>query len=252
MAQAPDFNDLVILFADGDYEKCIHKAEKYMSKDATRKEPMPYFFMSKCQFEINKDGEFKEKHPEYKRAYSNALKYAATFTRKDKAKVHQKELQVIEYFEELKGAILEDVDGYMHGEKPKYSKCVGELKRLVTFAPEDAGAWLMLATCDYRNMNKTVARDEFKKAYELVKTLNFKTDVMHMDESEELSDIENWEKELKVNHTARLLMQGLIEAARMQVDARSPEKAKEIMNMGKQWYEEVEEYMTAYNEIVNG
>jgi len=250
-AQAPDFDKLLILYADEEYVKCIKAAEKYMSKDEFKREPMPYFYTSRAYYEISKDGEFIEKNPDYKRSYNNAISFAAKFSKKDKEKIHQNKEEVVEYFEIMKGAILEDVDGYMHSEKPKYSKCVSELKKLVTFAPEDVGGWLMKATCNYKNKNAYEARNDFAKAEELIKTLNFKKDVMHMNSDEELSDIKNWDKELKVNHTARLLMHGLIESAQMQIDADEPEKAKEIISMGKQWYEEVEEYMAVYNEIVN-
>ncbi len=252
MAQPPEFPDLVQLYADGKYDKCIGKCMKYKDKDATKKEPIPYFYMSMCYFEISKDQSWMQKDESYKKAFSNAIKMAATFSKKDREKAYQKETEVIDYFEQLKGAILEDVDGHLHGEKPKYSKAASELKKLITFAPDDAGALILKGVCENLNRNRTEARMNFEEGRKLLSTLNFKEDVMHMGEDEELSDIEDWEKELEYRHTARLLMYALMEAAKMYDKGNQKEMAVDYINMGKQWFENVPAYMEVYNSIVNG
>ncbi len=252
MAQPPDFQDLVILYADGKYDKCIDKCLKYKDKDATRKEPMPYFYMSMCFYEISKDQSWVQKNEAYKKAFNDAIKNAAVFSKKDREKAYQKEPEVVAYYEELKGAILEDVDGHLHGEKPKYSKAASELKKLHTFAPDDAGALILKGVCENLNRNRTEARLNLQDGRKLLSTLNFKEDVMHMNADEELSDIEDWEKELEVKHTARLLMYSLIEAAKMYDKGNQKEVAIDYINIGKQWFENVKEYMEVYNSIVNG
>ena len=41
-AQSPDYNDLMFSYVDGDYEKCVWKAMRYIDRDATRRDPLPH------------------------------------------------------------------------------------------------------------------------------------------------------------------------------------------------------------------
>ena len=249
VAQPPEYQDLVILFADGKYDKCISKSTKYKEKDT--RAPLPHLYLSKAYFEISKDQSWIQKDPVYKRAYGNALKFAASFVKKDKEKAFQNERDVIEYFEVLKGSVLETVESHMYDAKPKYSKAISELKRLVTFAPDDAGAWLLKAVCNTKNKVRKAAQEDFEMANKILENLNFKQDVMHMDASEKLSDIEDWKKEVMHNSSARSLMVGIMEAAKLLNTDRRQDDAKKLMNTGFQWFENHEDYKALYNEIVN-
>ncbi len=251
-AQAPDFPDLLMLFVDQKYDKCLSKCEKYQKKDDTKREPMTYFYEARCLYMISQDASWVEKDDAYKRAFDNSIRAAATFAKKDKKKKeHMYKEDVREFFEELKGAVLEDVDSYMHGEKQKFSKAASELKRLSTFAPNDVGALLMRGVCLQRSQNISEAINVFREADAQLDSLNFKKDVMGLDDDESLTDITNWEKELERNNTARLLMAGLIESAKFYQERNQKERAIFYIDKGKQWFENVEAYMEVYNSIVN-
>ena len=49
-----DYEDLLVLYVDEDYEKCISKAERYTERDQTRRDALPFLFLSMCYFEISK------------------------------------------------------------------------------------------------------------------------------------------------------------------------------------------------------
>ena len=43
-----EFEELLLLFVDEEYEKCLRKAEKYTLDKETRREPMPYLYIAMC------------------------------------------------------------------------------------------------------------------------------------------------------------------------------------------------------------
>jgi hypothetical protein len=51
-AQAPYYDDLLIYFADGDYEKLVDKAQKYKDGDDTKNDALPYLYASKAYYEM--------------------------------------------------------------------------------------------------------------------------------------------------------------------------------------------------------
>jgi len=257
VAQRPDYEDLNILYAEGKYDKLIKKSEKYQDKDDSKYDPLPYLYMSMAFFEISNDEAWIQKDDSYKRAYSNSLRYAAQFRKKlDRLDNEAEKIKILsdnnEYLQRLKGAIMEDVDLYLNQEDKNYRKAVGELKRLVTFAPDDAGAYLLKGVCEYRARNKTISRMDFDSANVILEKINFKLDIMRMEPNEELSDIENWKYEIEHNPTARMLMHGLIEAAKLWEEERNHEEAVRYINIGFPWFQNYDFYKEHYDKIVNG
>jgi len=57
-----DYKDLLTLFVTEKYEKCLYKAEGYTLDEKTKKDPLPYMFMSRCFYEMSRRDEFKEKY----------------------------------------------------------------------------------------------------------------------------------------------------------------------------------------------
>ena len=66
-----DYNDLLELLVDEEYEKLLYKAEKYTLSDKTKKDALPYVYMSMAYYEISKRDEFAEKYP---KAFKESLK----------------------------------------------------------------------------------------------------------------------------------------------------------------------------------
>ena len=82
-----DFDELLMWMVDEKFEKVLYKAIRYTEDDETKKEPVPYVFMSMAYFKISESGnpEFEEK---YSNALKSALKYASKFVKKD-SKTHR-------------------------------------------------------------------------------------------------------------------------------------------------------------------
>jgi hypothetical protein len=227
LAQAPNFEDLVILYADGKYDKCVVKADKYTQGDDTKKEPVPYIYASMALFQISKDATWVQKNPEFEDAFKEAIKYAAKFVKLDKDKAYKGEYG--EYLDELLFAALEESMNW--AAEAKYSKAVGTMKKVCEFAPEDAGAWLLKGVYDFRNKVKADATAAWAKGLPLLETVVF----------EDLSKAHK--KMLKV---------GIMEYATLQVENKAIDKAKDVMNKGYVWFQEDQEFKEKYDAIVNG
>ncbi len=159
-AQPPGFEDLVILYADGKYDKCILKAEKYTEKEDTKREPVPYIYMSMSLFQISKDQSWVEKNEEFAKAFKDALKYAAKFSKSDKDNAYASEYK--EYLDELLNAVIEESQFFVMEEK--YSKAVGNYKKVCEIFPNSAGGWLYKGVMDWRNRVKADAKIAWENA----------------------------------------------------------------------------------------
>ena len=227
-AQPPKFEDLILLYADGKYDKCIAKAEKYTNSDKHGKKPIPYLYMSKSFFAISQESEkWVKKNEAFKKAFKEALSYAAKFRKKDKEGAYNNEEDVKDYMSELKAAITENTENFM--EESNYKKAVSELKKASTFSPDDAGVWLLKGVCNYYMKAKSPAKMDFEEANKILETLTFS----------ELYDSEK-----------AMLKLGLMEYARL-FKAKSPDKASAMLDKGYKWFEEDKDYKALYDEIVN-
>ena len=102
-----DFDELLMWMVDGKYEKVLYKAIRYTEDDDTKKEPVPYVFMSMAFFKISEssDEELLEK---YSKALKDALKYASKFVKKDKEKEYISEY--VDYFNDLRRATMNQAE----------------------------------------------------------------------------------------------------------------------------------------------
>lgn len=168
-AQKHVYDDLLILYIDEEYEKCIAKAERYAEKPDTRRDPLPYLYMSMSYHEMSKLEKFYSQH-EYRFAERDALKYAVRFRKKDKDMAYFNNYE--DYWMELNTKAMES--GINHYQLGEYSKARRVFDRMVAYMPENAGAWRMLALCQERmNMLRDAeeSRKEFAKAYDAIEDL---------------------------------------------------------------------------------
>ncbi len=228
-AQAPEFDDLRMLFGDGKLDKCLVKADKYVMDDDTKKEPVPYLFASKSLFEISKDASWIEKNAEFAKAFKESLNYAAKFKKYDKDGTYSREMENAEFLEALLDAAFEDAINMAN--ENQYSKALATLKKMVAFAPDFAGGWLYKGVCDNRNKVKADAKASWETGLKLLENTVF----------EDLNDVEK--KRLKF---------AIIEYCTEQAVAlKKPEEAKKVINIGYQWYQNDEDYKAAYDKFVN-
>ena len=80
-AQKHVYEDLLVLFVDEKYEKCIYKAEGYTQGDDTKKDALPFLYVSMCLFEMSKQEKYNADYP---KASRDAIKWAEKYRKKDK------------------------------------------------------------------------------------------------------------------------------------------------------------------------
>jgi tetratricopeptide (TPR) repeat protein len=156
-AQKHVYDDLLVLYVDEEYEKCIVKAENYTGKDDTRRDPLPYLYMSMCYHEMSKLEKYTSQR-DYRFADRDALKYAALYRKKDKKKEYFDRFE--DYWSELNTYAMGS--GIAFFEMGDYSKARRVFDRRVVYMPENAGAWRMRALCQERLNLKRDATESLK------------------------------------------------------------------------------------------
>jgi len=162
-----DFDDLQNLYLDEKYEKLIQKGEKYLGKSDTRKNPAPYLYLSKAYYEISLMEDMHDEYPPDK-AFSNALKWATKYRKKDPEGVLYRENDL--YFEELKKSALGEGAGYMADQK--YSRAKRYFDAITKFDPDDAGAWFLLGLSQVQMRSMTEAGMAFAKGEEALERID--------------------------------------------------------------------------------
>jgi hypothetical protein len=146
------YDDLLVKYVDEKYEDCLVKAERYTTNDNTKRDPLPYLYMSMCLYEMSKIPKYQAME-EYKKADRDALKWAEKYRKKDKDKEFFNNYE--DYWSELNTMAQESgLNEYESGAKGM-SKARRYFDSMTGYYPENPGAWLMLGLTDYgSNMAK--------------------------------------------------------------------------------------------------
>jgi len=223
-AQKHVYDDLLVLYVDEEYEKCIAKADRYTEKDDTRRDPLPYLYKSMCYFEMSKLEKYTSQH-EYRFADRDALKYAALYRKKDKKKEHFDRFE--DYWTELNTHAMRN--GIAHYQPGEFSTARRVFDRMVVYMPGNAGAWRLRALCQERmNLKRdaTESRKKFDEAYAAI-----------ADPAKLPTD------------QRRLLRQALImDAEHLLATGRSAE-AKEVMALGEDSFMGNAEFKALFEEL---
>jgi hypothetical protein len=223
-AQEPDFDDLKILFADGDYEKLVRQCEKYINKEETKKNPIVYLYMAKALYGIDVSGSENEN---FKNAFKDGMGYMGKCLKLDEDGAVQSEHE--EFINEFTMACVERItNDIAAGDYQKAYSWVVKYKKITL---NSAGTWFMEGACKYRNSDKGGANTAWKTANE---------------ELNKVTSIEDW-----LESDIAILKHGVIQTAEAMVAGRQIEKAKEILNKVAPWFEEDEDFQEAYDKIVN-
>lgn len=145
IAQKHVYEDLLVLYVDEKYEKCLAKAEAYTLAEATKKDALPFLYMSMCLFEMSKQEKYAADYPKAKR---DALKWAEKYRKKDKDKEFFGNYE--DYWAELNTASFQDGENFLDDPKG-VSKAKQIFDGMTGYYPENPGAWLMLAMCQYKS-----------------------------------------------------------------------------------------------------
>lgn len=225
IAQEKPYDDLLILYVDEDYEQCVSKAERYVDRDATHRDALPYLYASMCYFEMSRISKYQEMD-EYKHADREALKWAAKYRRKDKDLVYFANFE--DYWSRL-NTVAQEV-GFNYLDEKAYSKAKSQFQRMTRYNPENAGAWQMLALAQSRMNSKRDAAESLK---EFRKTLDAIPDVAHLPKDQR-----------------ELLREGLIRNAEQLESTGRLDSARTTMDLGKAHFLENAEYKALYEELL--
>lgn len=160
------YEDLRNLYMDQKYEKLISKAAHYVENEKTRKDAAPYLYLSKAYFEISQNEEYAEKFPQ-DRAFRNALKWASKYRRRDVEGRLYRENDF--YFNALKKAALAEAASYLS--EQKFSQAKRYYDAICDFDPDNAGAWLMLGSCEIQMRATQEAKLSFLEAGKRMQSL---------------------------------------------------------------------------------
>jgi tetratricopeptide (TPR) repeat protein len=215
-----DYKDLLTLFVTEKYEKCLYKAEGYTLDEKTKKDPLPYMFMSRCFYEMSKRDEFKEKYPN---AFKDAMKYISKYGSKDKEKVYLSEYE--DYIGQIRSAAIAQAETMM--DTQKYSKAKQLYDQLLDIDPNDAGAQLMMGVVQGLMKAKKESETALAKAKAIL------TEKKAGTAAEEL----NLLKYALTMHATNLA-------------GASKTAAKEWLDLGLEYFPEDKEYKVTYDTIV--
>ncbi|MCB9223033.1 MAG: hypothetical protein R2780_11325 [Crocinitomicaceae bacterium] len=224
-AQPPGYDDLVIFYADGDYERLLKTAEKYTLKDDTKNDALPYLYLAKCNFEMSKDQKWLEQYP---KAYNDAIRFAGNVLKKDKdGTVYQENIQ---FFTDLKVAVVEDIKNLV--EEEAFAKVMGSIAKLHRFAKDDLGSYFLKAGAQYMEKDKSGGKLSQKEAWDML---------------ESVQSVEDWRP-----IDFEMLRVGVIVYCDAQInELRQPDAAKNLLGRVKQWLEKDPIFMAYYDKVVN-
>lgn len=224
VAQSKPYDDLLVLYVDEHYEKCVDKAERYVDKKDSHRDPLPYLYASMCYFEMSKIPKYQEMD-EYKRAGRDALKWAAKYRRKDKNMEFFANYE--DYWSELNTVAQEIGMNYL--DEKSFSKAKSQFQRMTRYNPENPGAWAMLALTQKKMKAKRDAKESTEKFHEALKAV---PDVEHLPLDQR-----------------KLLQQSLVRTAEDQEKRGDRGAARATMDLGKQYFMEDPEFKSFYREL---
>jgi tetratricopeptide (TPR) repeat protein len=218
-AQEEEYEDLWVLYIDEDYEKLVGKALKITENDKTRKQAMPYLFVSMGYYEMSKREEFSEDYP---KALKDAGKYAARWRKKDKESKYVYDNK--DFIADLRAALMEEAEGYLEDEK--ISKAKGYYKYMVQMDPENPGSWLAYAYAQ-KKMNDFSGSTESMEMFE-----------------QKFGDISKLDRD-----SQRLLKYALIVTSEDLYREGKRTEAKEMIGRGADFFKEDREYSIVMEDL---
>jgi len=223
-AQGPGYDDLQILYADGNYDKLIKSSEGYTQKEKSKADALPWFWLGRGLYKVSQSGTDEER---YKNAYKDAIAAVGKAIKLDKTGDVQREYA--EFFEEFKMSLVEMIAN--DASLPDYKKASSWVLKYYKLHPNSVGAKYMEGACKFRNADKGGANTIWKEAEKKLASIE---------------SLDSWDKADK-----EILKMGVIETAECYIATRQVDKAKALMGKVAQWYEDDDEFKAKYDEIVN-
>ena len=237
-AQPPGYDDLVMYYADKNWEKLIKTAEKYTNKEETAADPMAHLWLAKGLYRMSSSGNTDEA---YKNAYKDAVGAIGKFIKLDKGGTLKTEN--MDFVEEMKSALVESIDNDLSNPK----KAADWIVKYYKIEPKSVGAKYTEAACKYLSADKTTANALWKEADKML------TDVINAGTAP-FTVIDNNPKEGEDGYSPadkKILLKGVIKSAECYISGKQADKAKALLGKVAKWYEKDEEFKAFYDQVVN-
>ena len=226
-AQPPKYDDLKVLYADANYEKLAKIASGYTEKDKTKKDILPYIWLSKGLYKISLSGSTDEK---FKNSYKDAIKYLKKGLSYDiKYNEGATFAENREFWDKFQGSLVELIDNEVSS--GNYRKAYGWVIKYKSITVNDVGAKFMMGACKYQDQDKPSARTFWQEGNKLL---------------EATSSLDGWSKADKT-----MLKLGLLHSAHALKSSRQESQAKDLLNKAAQWFENDKDWQERYDNIVN-
>jgi hypothetical protein len=222
-AQAPEYDDLKILYADGNYEKLVKESEKYTLKEDLKKDPLPHLWMAKGLYKVSLSGTDDEK---YKNAYKEAITALGKAMKLDKDGTMLSDHQ--EFIEKFQSSMVELISNELSA--GDYNKAAGWVVKYYKITHNPVGVKYLDGATKFAKADKGGANTIWKEADALLA---------------KVSSIEEWSEADRA-----MLRMGVLEAAQCYVKAKQKDKAKTLLSKVTPWFEEDAEFKTKAEEIL--
>lgn len=221
-AQPPKYDDLVILLADGKYEKLIDQSLRYNDKSSTTQDPFPYLMLAKGYYQMSLKGDRSE---EYKNAFKMSVNAIRKFIRKDKG--GEMVAEHSEFIEQVKATAAEALINEYETEDFRKVRSSASVYNKVS--PENEGANFINAASSFMQKDASSANFIWKDAIpNFLKMEDLGTDSP--------SDI-------------KVYKAGIIATAKCLIQARQMDKARSILEKGAELIQE-EDFKKQINELM--
>ncbi len=220
------YDDLKILYADGNYTKLVKEAEKYCNNDATKKDPMPQMWLAKGYYKISISG---NPDPNYKNAYKDALGAIGKFIKNDKDGSARADSDNAEFVDIMQASLMEQIENELAVDN--YRKAYSWVVKYKKISDNFIGEMYLEGACKFRTEDKSSAFSLWRDAEK---------------EISEVTSTQSWsETDLK------MLKVGVLESAECLVAVRQVEKAKALLNKVAPLFEDDKDFKASYDAIVN-
>lgn len=158
-----NYDPILFMIIDKDYEKAISKLERYQKRDKTRRDPEPYLLMSMAYYEISRDESLREEYP---RAFRDAIKHAYKGARYDKEGEYVEKHSA--YISELKLDIMKEARFYY--DEGSWRKAVTNAKYVTRIDSKDLAALLLKGSGEMRGRNEFQGKMTMEEAIEVAES----------------------------------------------------------------------------------
>ena len=217
------------LFIEEKYEDVAYKGESMLDNDKYKKDPEITLYVSMAWYEISQMNDEKMKE-EYPKALTDALKYAAKFSRYDKEGVWAEDNS--DYLDDLAKAAIADAEQWVDDDR-KRRVAVGTYKYMTKAMPNDPNILFYKGVLEMMNRNAGQAERDIAQAMDSL--------LVH-------SQKERWKLR---RATAGVLEDGMIRWADIMMEQSYADSAKKTIRWGLQFLPESEKLMAKGRELTS-